>query len=365
MFTTFANRIAFTFLIFPLLSACGQSAKITADKTPRPVKVQYVERQTNTSIESLPARLEPIKQADVAFRVPGTIASINVREGQSVSKGQSLMSLDPHDFQVQVEEYEARLIDAKAQLTQAISEQNRLLQAAQDDAIARVDIDRAKTGVERASASVEVVEKRLTIMQDALRYSQLKAPYDALVAQIKVEPFESILPSMGVIKLHGLQGYQVTFDASESLVKQLNIGMITSVEFGQTNHIEATIVEISHSPNMLSQTYQVVAELAQQPEHGVAGQSVRILLNLPTQTNNQMLVASSAVKGDSMGQYVMIATPPKALLVPVKVHGYRKGKVSITGNVKPGDMVITVGSQFINDGDNIGEILVQNDKVVL
>ncbi|MCC4820996.1 biotin/lipoyl-binding protein, partial [Vibrio lentus] len=90
------------------------------------------------------------------FRVPGTIQKMMVSVGDSVKKGQPLAQLDPHDYQVALEELQARALEAKSAHKLAKSELVRVKQAIADNAIADVNLDRAISGYERSEAAVKV-----------------------------------------------------------------------------------------------------------------------------------------------------------------------------------------------------------------
>lgn len=93
------------------------------------------------------------------FRVPGTINNIAVKAGDSVVKGQLIAQLDDHDYQVVLQELEAKMLEAQSAHKLAKAELQRVQQAAQDDAIAQVNLDRAISGYERSQSAIKVVKK--------------------------------------------------------------------------------------------------------------------------------------------------------------------------------------------------------------
>jgi HlyD family secretion protein len=67
------------------------------------------------------ATIEPVNQAAVAFPAAGTVASVNVQVGDTVSVGQTLASLDPKVLLQTLHERQATLDQAELVLTRALA----------------------------------------------------------------------------------------------------------------------------------------------------------------------------------------------------------------------------------------------------
>jgi multidrug efflux pump subunit AcrA (membrane-fusion protein) len=68
--------------------------------------------------------LTPVRQADVAFPVGGTVASVAVRPGQHVTAGQTLGSLDPTPFKADLTAAQSTLANANLQVDTDAASQN-------------------------------------------------------------------------------------------------------------------------------------------------------------------------------------------------------------------------------------------------
>lgn len=357
----FQHSLSAVALSVALLAGCQPQGDIQADKSPRPVKVITLEEAQNHQSLSFPAKLVPKQHAELSFRVPGTLANIEVEEGQLVTKGQPLMNLDPHDFEVQIAEYQARLIEAKAQARQARQERARVEQANQGNAIAKVELDRANTAVERAEASVTVVRQRLQMMQDALRYSALKAPFDAVVASVDIDTFEQVVPAISVMTLHGQDGYQVEFSLPNQLASQVTLGANAQLTIaGEPAPLSLTITEVARSASTLSRSFTVTGQLSQQPSNPWPEQSGNLTLKLPTQSQRGFLVPSSALQGDEKHAWVNVVADQVNHQVRVSVLGYEGQWIRVAGQLKTGDQVITAGAAYMKPGQPIGQIIADN-----
>ena len=115
----------------------------------------------------------------VAPRIPGTVAKLYVGENWNVSAGQLLLTLDPRDYQVRVDQAQATLERAR----QTIDEQFAELHAARAGLAlaesqlrqARIDYNRAKALRDQQVVSREFYDQATTALRVALADRELAA----------------------------------------------------------------------------------------------------------------------------------------------------------------------------------------------
>lgn len=116
----------------------------------------------------------------ISSRIPGTIAAVAVDDNQIVSPGQLLVRLDPHDYQVKVQQAQAALAVAQrqAQAAQAnISLAGQTNQGQTAEAQGKVSqaiasISDAQAGVSAAQAGVPAAQAELAQAQANLQKAQ-------------------------------------------------------------------------------------------------------------------------------------------------------------------------------------------------
>ena len=125
----------------------------------------------------------------VSSRVAGTISAIPVEDNQVVSPGQLLVKLDPHDYQVKVQQAQAALAVAQRQAQaaqanislagqtnqgQTVEAQGQVSQAIAAISNAQAGVDAAQAGVPAAQAELEQAQANLQKTQaDFNRYQTL------------------------------------------------------------------------------------------------------------------------------------------------------------------------------------------------
>lgn len=336
-----------------LLTGCDSASERTNTATSRPVNVVELSQQDNFQALRFSGVVKSHQTASLAFRVPGTVEEILVNEGDHVKKGQVIAKLDPHDFQVNVNELNARLNEAKAAHKLAKIELHRTRQAAADRAIASVNLDRAVSAQSRAAASVEMLQQSLKKAQDALNYTSLKAPFDGVIGQRFVDEHEQTAPGIPTMSLHQPDSLEVVVDVPEKQIGQFKTKLQGQVVwYGNTEDVQAHVTEIATLPDPLKRTYEVTFKLDQKPENLFPGKAVNVELQAHQEATTYCIPASAVKSLDGKNKIVKVVDM-KAVHVPVDVIEVRENDICVEGDIQFGDKVVTSGSNFLKEGEEI------------
>ncbi|MCG2800237.1 MAG: biotin/lipoyl-binding protein [Cellulomonas sp.] len=122
--------------------------------------------------------LTPTVQEDVSFEVSGTVTAVSVAEGDTVTVGQTLATVDTLQLN-------ADLLDAKATLATAEAKLSDLED--EDDGTTTADAQ-----ISAATAQVAVAEAAVTTAEEAVADATLTAPVAGLVTAVDVEVGDKI-----------------------------------------------------------------------------------------------------------------------------------------------------------------------------
>jgi len=128
--------------------------------------------------------LQPVREADLGFKVPGRLAQIRVRLGDHVSSGQTLAVLDATEAEAQVHAAEAQVRAAQAQL--ALADDSAKRTSTMVGSGAASPQAGVQTGQQRtlAEAQLDSAKAQLSLMQAALQNQVLKAPFSGSVTRV-------------------------------------------------------------------------------------------------------------------------------------------------------------------------------------
>ncbi|GIU26528.1 efflux RND transporter periplasmic adaptor subunit [Shewanella sp. MBTL60-007] len=346
--------------------------QIPSSVVQRPVQIMRLGDKAESNSKQFSGVLEASQAARLAFRVPGTIEKILVKTGDKVVKGQVLARLDPHDYQVTVVELEARLAEAKASHQLASAELARVKQAIADDAISQVNLDRAKSGYKRSLAMVDVVTQNLIKAQDALAYTELKAPFDGVIASQSQETFEQTSPGISLFSIHQPSQLKAVIDVPENMMASINDLQPVSVSwFGNDKPLTATFSEMNTLADPIKQTYTVQYTIDQANHTLMPGKSVTVSVDMKMTSNQYCIPYSALVNGGddeprsdeiaqgNLGQ-VYTLEQQKVVVKHIRFKAMQKSCVIAEGELKQGDELIVSGVDFLKPEQVIAQTLVMS-----
>ncbi len=158
-----------------LVAGCG---KPDAGPPPGPPEVGTVtlvaERVVLTT--ELPGRTVPYMVAEVRPQVSGLLQQRRFEEGADVHAGELLYEIDPAPYRAAVDQAEAALAMAEANLPAARARAERLRGLAATHAVGEQDIEDAEAAFHRAEASVAASRAALESARINLAWTPIKAP---------------------------------------------------------------------------------------------------------------------------------------------------------------------------------------------
>jgi len=179
----------------------------------KPIPVQVIEisrgEVERTVTNTRAGTLNACRRARLSPSLGGQIASLPVKEGESVKQGQVLFEIWNSDLRAQVKLAEAELIASRArqqetciQAELAQSEARRLSSLKQQGLTSDEAADKAtsqsrstRAACEAAAAIVSVSQAKRSVANASLDKTRLTAPFDGTIAEVNGELGEYVTPS--------------------------------------------------------------------------------------------------------------------------------------------------------------------------
>ncbi|MEO1542433.1 MAG: efflux RND transporter periplasmic adaptor subunit [Pseudomonadota bacterium] len=173
----------------------------TPEPVARPVKMITVGAGSTAQSLQLPGSVSAVREAVIAFEVPGRISDVSVLEGEVVTEGQELARLDPRD-------YESSRDSALATRNAARADYERYVKARESNAVTDQDVDLAKRALDVAQADLN---SALKAVEDTI----LVAPFSGRVANKYVQNFENVQAKQAIFEIHDESSLEITVSVSE------------------------------------------------------------------------------------------------------------------------------------------------------
>lgn len=350
-----------TFSVVALaLFGCNQTQpKIQTQQSARPIQVIEVTEQGGTLEKSFSGIIEAKETAALSFRVPGTVESVLVNKGDYVESGQVIAKLDNHDYQVSLEELQARMLEAKSAHKLAKVELKRVKQATDDDAIASINLDRAISGYERSLAAVKVMQKNIQRAEDTLAYTTLRAPFTGHIGNVSIEQYEQTIPGISIATIQQDGHWQVDIDVPENMIKQFVLGQPASLTwFKLEQPLVAKVSEIAPTKNPIKQTYTVTLDIESSSAELFNGKAVTV--DVPFYSNDSShCFPYTAILGEKENLRVNVVRDLTVHSEPVALDSIDAYQACVTGNFFQGDHIVVSGSHYLKAGDSTPTLIVK------
>ena len=316
------------------------------------------------------------KRADLSFRVSGTLRKINAEKGSSVKRGALLAALDPRDFNTRISQAQSALSQAQAQYENAQADFKRYENLYKQKVIARAQYDAYKTQVDVAKSAVNSAQANLKSARDALRDTELRAPFDGVIADRTVENFQDVNAKQTIFSLQDLNALEIVFNIPDNDVLIAPVPEVRNLQ-DLKSHAEMfviqarfdalpdrafplTIKEIS-AQSTAANTYPVTATMPRQNDLRILpGMSVTVEVDfsggkMKAENDGSYSVPSTAILNEAGNNYVWRFMAGKVSRVPVKVGAFHDGGyVDIEGdNLSGGDVIVTAGVYFLREGQKV------------
>lgn len=193
MFSLVAT-IGATATIFGLTS-CGEKTQQMGDMTPEIATITVAEG-TSDLASNYAATIKGKTDIDVRPLVSGFITKVHVDEGQRVSKGQTLFTLDQVQYQAAVDQTLAQVNAARTAVESARLTADNKQHLFDKNIISEYENQLAKNQLSQAEAQLSQANAALTTARKNLSYTVVTAPSDGFVGSIPNREGSLASPSM-------------------------------------------------------------------------------------------------------------------------------------------------------------------------
>ncbi|HEV2697930.1 MAG TPA: efflux RND transporter periplasmic adaptor subunit, partial [Terriglobales bacterium] len=151
-----------------------------------PVKSQVAKLVDIPDSSEYLATLKSRRSAAINPQVEGWVTKINVRSGEHVRPGATLIEIDPRVQQASVSSQEAARNAQAATLANTLTQYQRAQKLFDAGIIAKQDLDTFRTTYENALAQQKALDAQVRQQQVQLHYYSVTSPTDGIVGDIPV-----------------------------------------------------------------------------------------------------------------------------------------------------------------------------------
>ncbi len=209
-------------------------------------------------------KVVPAQQADLAFVVSGPVQDVQVKEGQAVQAGQSLITLDVPDLS---------FAEVAAQAALKAAQENAFIQSQgrkKWNGTKFLYVSGPPEQLQAYNDMVDQAQAALIVAQAQLAQATLTAPFNGTVTSVTVSPGEMVQAQQVVLTIGGLDHLQIeTTDLSERFIANMHVGDAATVRLkaftAPLNGRVTAIAPLAGKSTDGDTIFKVTIELDQQP----------------------------------------------------------------------------------------------------
>lgn len=331
------------------------------------VIVQTVTNQDVTDSFQLVGRIEAQHKVDIRARVSGFLTKRAFQEGGNVEAGQLLFEIEPDVYQLQVQQAEAELASAKANLSQTDADLKRQKNLIKRGVASQADFDKSKAAQLISKANVLKAQVQLKKAQLDLSYTKIYSPITGKVAREKYSVGNLLSSSSEILTtVTSMDPIYVTLAVSEKSMldarrrgidlKNPPVAPTIKLSDGSIYSEQGNFDYMDTSVNTSTDTILVRAEFSNTKGLLLPGELVQVVIS-KKQKQMQITVKQSSVQKDKQGYYVLVVDNENKVSVRrITVGPQINGQWVVLSGLEEGERVIIEGLQKVKAGSNVSPI---------
>lgn len=346
-----------------------QQAKATggsaAGQPTRPVPVVVTPVRTGDLSVYLTAlgSVTPLSIVTVKSRVDGQLMKTHFTEGQVVHAGDLLAEIDPRPFQAQLTQAEGQLARDQANLANTRLDLERYQRLAQQEMIARQQLDTQQMIVNQAEASIKMNVGQIDAIKLQLTYCRITAPITGRVGLRLVDPGNVVKASDtgGLVVIAQLEPIALVFsvpeDSLQPVLRRFRTGNKVPVDAydreGRTKIATGTLVAIDNQIDPATGTVRLKASFGNTDGALYPNQFVnaRVLIDV---LHDTVLAPAEAIQRGPQGAYVYVVKPDKVVQMRrVQLGPSEAGVIAIRAGVADSEALVVDGAEKVQDGTRV------------
>jgi len=308
------------------------------------VKVESITKGEFKNPFKIQGLVESDRNVLVAAEMGGTITRVYVKDGQLVSKGQIIATLDGATASSQIAELQKGLELAKTNFEK-------------QESLWKQNIG-SEMQYLQARNKKESLEKSIATAQLQLGKFTLRAPISGVLDQLFKNEGEILSPGTPMARVVDASLIKIKADVSESYLNNIKKGDKVEVTYPSLNKTSTeTIYSVGNYINPDNRTFSVYI----MPSGNVRDLKPNLLAVITAydfKKNDVISVPTNLIRNDGSGDYILTATESekgnlKVTKTPIVVDEKFAGRSVIKSGLNIGDNIIVEGYQSVVAGDKI------------
>jgi len=353
--------LAFLALVALLAAGCGRKqagAPVKVDAMAVSVKTVRIETQALPLTVVVTGTLVSNSSVDVKAETTGRLLQFAKQEGDAVSAGEAVATVDDENYKIAVRQAQAavQVADAALARTRVLaahgkSELARSQNLVRSGGITEKDLEAAQLADRDAQAQVAVAEAQLAQARAAqdmadkrLRDAAIRAPVAGVIQRKYINPGSYVEPPTMVFSIVDNRQLELESPVPTALLGQIRAGQRVTFQVNSypDSKFEGRVAEINPAVDALARSAKVRVRVDNSTGKLKAGMFVEGAIQTGVQQQAILVPAGAVYRSATPGQdsYVFVVDGGKVARRPVHLGRETDNQLEITSGLKPGDALV-------------------------
>ena len=307
-----------------------------------------------------PATIKGVQDVEIRPKVQGFLVQINVKEGQTVSAGQTLFVLDNATYQAAVRQAQASVNAAQQQVNTAQLTYDNSKQLHANRVIGDYELQTSQNSLESAKAQLSQAQASLANAKEQLSFCYVKSPASGVVGTLPLKKGALVSGSNVLTTVANISSMEVYYSVTEKeamVISQRGLEQIPAVKLqladGSIYAHEGKVTKMSGVVDAATGSVQLISAFQNPEKQLKSGMTGTIII--PRQSNDVIIIPMSCVSEVQNKKFVyLLGEGNKVKYTEIQVDPQNDGNTYVvTGGLKAGDKYVTNGIAKLNDGMEI------------
>jgi len=346
--------------LLALLAAAACTKKDPPRQPPVPVTVATAERRAMPFELSATGSVEPLQTVAVQAQVGGVLQRIGFREGDEVKQGQILFELDARPYRAALNQALATLTRDSAQAANAAQDEKRYQTLAEKQYVTAQQYAEVQTTSAAAQATLAGSRAAVEQARLNLQYATIRAPIAGRTGSLLIREGNLIRTNTAqpLVTINQIRPILVRFTvpAPNLPLIQEHLGkdiVVRAEASGGGDPSEGTLSFVDNAVDTATGTILLKGRFPNDDGALWPGAFVNVRLQLYVEPDALVVPAAAVVAGQQGSFVYVIQQDSSAATRPVTVSRTDGDYAIVTGDVQPGDRVVTDGQLRLRQGAKV------------
>ncbi|WP_353095806.1 efflux RND transporter periplasmic adaptor subunit [Tissierella praeacuta] len=370
-------------ILTTMLYGCKEKDVEVVAEPLKPVQILEVKTQDYSDDVEISGNVKPAQLIKQGFKVAGVVGNVHVKEGDRISEGQALMSLNSHDYELGViaaqaqydslnmqlsSKIDSSINQAKANLDFINTQLDRVRRLHEKGAVATKTVEELEVSLvvaenkyqealdakETAEAQLAQAGAALELAQSQLSDTVIHSPINGTVVKQIFEVGETIAPGYPAFVLGRLDTLEVEIGVPDNLIDYIKIGKkVNLFVYGVDKEMEGVISNIDTTADLETRTFGVKIDIDNKDGDIKPGMIANVILNMDKVTTIMMPIDAVVDDANKSTIFVYDENTKTVTKREVEVGAVFGDNIQIVEGLKDGELVVVHGQFGLLEGEEV------------